>query len=139
KEAARSSSSATSFSLRRMSAILIAVGYESFVDCDMFKSSCGSAVSELAVRLGDLVAALGVALQLEGDVREHLVGVHVGGGAGAALVPVGAELVLVLAVPHGLAGLLDHGQLLFRHGPDVGVGPRRCELHDGPGLPVARV
>ncbi len=45
KEAARRSSSATSFSLRRMRAILIAVGYESFVDCDMFKSSCGSTIS----------------------------------------------------------------------------------------------
>ena len=34
--------SAMSFSLRRMNAILIAVGYESFVDCDMFRWSCGS-------------------------------------------------------------------------------------------------
>ena len=43
-EAARRSSSAISLSLRRMSAILIAVGYESFVDCDMFRSSCGSTI-----------------------------------------------------------------------------------------------
>ena len=94
---------------------------------------------QVVVRLDDLVAALGVAGQLERDVGEHLVGVHVGGGAGAALVPVGAELVVVLAVPHGLAGLLDQGQLLFLHGPDVGVGSRRGELHDRPGLEEAGI
>ena len=37
-------SSAISLSLRRMNATLIAVGYESFVDCDMFRWSCGSTI-----------------------------------------------------------------------------------------------
>ena len=38
------SSSAISLSLRRRNATLIAVGYESLVDCDMFRSSCGSRI-----------------------------------------------------------------------------------------------
>src|SRR6185503_9085619 len=60
-------------------------------------------------------------------------------GAGAALVPVGLELVVVLAVPYRLARLLDQRQLVFRHGPDVGVGPRRGQLHDGPGFEEAGI
>ena len=43
-DAARFSSSAVSLSFRSRSATLIAVGYESLVDCDMFRWSCGSTI-----------------------------------------------------------------------------------------------
>jgi hypothetical protein len=50
------------------------------------------------VRLDDLVLALLVPAQLEGDVGQDLVRVHVRRGTGAALIPVDQELVVVLAV-----------------------------------------
>ena len=76
---------------------------------------------QVVVRLDDLVVALLVPGHLEGDVGQHFVGVHVGRRAGAALVPVDQELIVVLAVTHGLRGLLDGRQLFLFHGADVGV------------------
>ncbi len=53
----------------------------------------------------DVVAALGVAGDLERDVGDDLVGVHVRRGAGAALDDADHELVVELAVDDALAGL----------------------------------
>ena len=71
------------------------------------------------MRVEELVVALGAPRELEADVGEHLVGVHVGRGAGAALVPVDLELVAVLAREDRLGRPLDELQLV------LGAGRRR--------------
>src|SRR5262249_33893347 len=65
---------------------------------------------DVVVGVAELVLALRVAHQLEGPVRDHLVGVHVGRGARAALEDVQPELVVQLALDDLLAGLLDPGE-----------------------------
>ena len=65
---------------------------------------------DVIVRVAVLVLALLVAHQLERAVGDHLVGVHVGRGAGAALEDVEPELVVELSVDELLAGLLDARQ-----------------------------
>ena len=62
------------------------------------------------MRLDDLVVALLVPGQLERDVGEHLVGVHVGRGAGPALIPVDLELVVIFPFHDGVGGHLDRRQ-----------------------------
>ena len=95
---------------------------------------------QVVVRLDDLVLALLAPGQLERDVGHHLVGVHVGGGAGAALVPVHLELVVVLPLHHARrAAFSIAASTSWLHRADVGVGPRRRELHDRPRLDEARV
>jgi hypothetical protein len=56
------------------------------------------------VRVQELVLALGVAEDFQRPVGDHLVGVHVGRGAGAALDDVDDELLMPLAVDDFLAG-----------------------------------
>ena len=87
---------------------------------------------QVVVRLEELVLALLVAGQLEADVGEHLVGVHVRRRAGAALVPIDQELVVVLAVEHRLRAPSRSRPAFLLHRADVGVGARRRELHDRP-------
>ena len=60
---------------------------------------------DVVVRVAVLVLALRVAQQLERAVGDHLVGVHVGRGAGAALDHVDDELLVQLAVDDLLARL----------------------------------
>ena len=81
---------------------------------------------------------------LAGQVGDHLVGVHVGGGAGAGLEHVDGELVVVLAARHLVGGCgralcqvgVEQSQLCVRAG--------RCRLdvsqhpHDGRRHPLAR-
>ena len=79
----------------------------------------------------DVVAALGVAGDLERDVGDDLVGVHVRRGAGAALDDADHELVVELAVDDALAGPVDpHGLVGVQHA-DFAVRPRRGLLHRG--------
>ena len=87
---------------------------------------------EVIVRLDDLVVALLVPGQLERDVGHHLVGVHVGRGAGPALIPVDLELVVILPLHDGFGGLLDRPEHLLVHRADVGVAARRRQFHDRP-------
>ncbi|MNF89850.1 hypothetical protein D3C84_723890 [compost metagenome] len=54
-----------------------------------------------------LVLALGVAHGLQGDVGDHLVGVHVGRGAGAALDHVDHELLVEVAAHDARTGFAD--------------------------------
>ena len=68
------------------------------VDCDAF---------DVIVRIAVLIVALPVAHQLERAVGDHLVGVHVRRGAGAALEHVEPELIVKLAVDDFLAGAFD--------------------------------
>ena len=88
----------------------------------------------MVVRLDDRVMAFLVSGELERDVGEHLVRVHVRRGAGTSLVPVDDELIVVFAVPHRVSRFLDGRKGLLLHGADVGVGSRRGEFHDGPGF-----
>ena len=65
---------------------------------------------------------------LPGELGDHLVGVHVRGGAGAGLEDVDRELVVVLAGGDLVAGLGDRvGNPLVEPG-DLGVGPGRSGL-----------
>ncbi len=86
------------------------------------------------MRLDDRVVAFLLTTQLERDVGEHLVRVHVRGRAGATLEPVDLKLIVVLAVDHRLRRLLDCRQFLPVQGADVRVGAGRRELHDRPRL-----
>ena len=94
---------------------------------------------DVVVRAAVRVLALLVAHQLEGAVGDHLVGVHVGRGAGAALEDVEAELVVQLAVDELLAGPLDAGEDLRAELAAVEVGARGGQLHHREGLDEVRV
>jgi hypothetical protein len=91
------------------------------------------------VRLDDRVLAFLTPGLLQGDVGQHFVGVHVGGRAGAPLVPVDQKLIVVFAVSHGLRRLLDGRQFVLAHRTHVSVRLRRRKLHDGPGFDESRV
>ena len=71
----------------------------------------GLAAVHVVDRVDHVVAAPLVAEPLQRRVGDDLVGVHVGAGAGAALHDVDAELVVQLAAPHPLAGVLDRRRL----------------------------
>ncbi len=93
----------------------------------------------MIVRLNELVLALLVSRQLEGDIGKHFVCIHVGRGPGAALVPIDAKLIVVLSIEHGLAGLFDGSQGLLLHGANVCIRPRRGQLDHGPRLDKSRI
>ena len=80
-----------------------------------------------------------MAHELEGAVRNHFVGIHIDGSAGAALHHVHRELVVELAVHDFLAGL-DNG---VRDGAvqhaEFGVGLRGGHLHVGDRDDVLRI
>ena len=61
----------------------------------------------VVVRVAERVLAAGAAQQLQGAVGDHLVGVHVGRGAGAALHHVDDEVAVPVAVDDLLAGAVD--------------------------------
>ena len=69
---------------------------------------------------------------LERDVGEDLIGVHVRGCAGAALIPVDEKLIMVLALEYCRSRFLNARQSLWLHRPDVRVCPSGCELYDCP-------
>ncbi len=79
----------------------------------------------MIVRVDDVVATLLQPHQLEGDVGQHLVGVHVDGGAGTALIDVNRELVEALAgVEHQVTGFDDLVGDLGTDGAQLAVGQR---------------
>jgi hypothetical protein len=94
---------------------------------------------QVIVRLDDRVLAFLVSGQLEGDIGQDLVGVHVGGCARPALVPVHDKLIVVLPVQHGLAGLLDRIERFLLHGADVRIRPGGRQLHYCPGFDETRI
>ena len=71
------------------------------------------------------VVALLATGRLERDVGDHLVGVHVRRGAGAALDHVDLELLVELAVDHPLRGPVDHLGLGGLEHADVAIRARR--------------
>ena len=83
----------------------------------------------MVVRGAVLVLALVVAHEFEGAVRDHLVGVHIDGSAGAALHHVHRELVVELAVHDFLAGLDDGVRDGAVQHAEFGVGLRGGHLH----------
>src|SRR6185503_13707367 len=87
---------------------------------------------EIVVRVDDLVVPFLMSRHLERDVGENLVGVHVRGCAGAALIPVDEKLIMVLALEYRLGRFLDAGQSLWLHRPDVRVCLSGSELYDRP-------
>ena len=80
---------------------------------------------------------------LAGEVGEHLVGVHVGGGAGAGLEDVDRELVVVFAGGDRVAGGGDPFGQRFVELAELAVDQRRGGLQpaqpadDGNGNPLA--
>ncbi len=88
---------------------------------------------DVVVRVEMAILALGVAEQLQGDVGDHLVGVHVGRGAGPALDHVHHELVVEFAANDARAGINDRLVLLGRQMAEPVVGVRRRLLDHGQG------
>ena len=86
-----------------------------------------------------LVLALLVPQTLEGEVGDHLVGVHVGRGAGATLDEVRDEMVVHVARDHPVAGAddrvgdlaIEHAEVPIRHGGGL--------LHVAEGLDEVRL
>ena len=93
----------------------------------------------VVVRIDVLVFALLVAELLEREIRDHLVGVHVGRRAGAALDEVGDELVAHLAGDQPVAGAGDRvGDLRVEHA-EIAIRERRRLLHVAEGLDEIRL
>ena len=82
-------------------------------------------------RMQVLVLAARVAEQLERAVADHLVGVHVGRGASAALDHVDHELPVKLALAEFLAGEPDCRRALVVEQAELGVGNGRRLLYAG--------
>ena len=83
----------------------------------------------MVVGVAEAVLAAGPAEQLERAVGDHLVRVHVGRGAGAALDHVDDEVSVPVAVDDLLARPVDRGRRLGREEPELAVGARRGLLH----------
>ena len=86
---------------------------------------------DVVERMQVLVLALRVPEQLERAVADHLVGVHVGRGAGAALDHVDHELLEQLALAHLLAGEADRRARGARRAGRARVGDRGGLLDAG--------
>ncbi|MNC43700.1 hypothetical protein D3C75_925750 [compost metagenome] len=80
-----------------------------------------------------LVLALGVAHGFQGDVGDHLVGVHVGRGAGPALDHVDHELLVEIAADDPCAGFADRRVLGRAEVAQLAVGVGGCLLDHGQG------
>ncbi|MCY1516522.1 hypothetical protein D9M68_511560 [compost metagenome] len=93
----------------------------------------------VVVRVQVLVLTLLLAHGLEGDVGDHLVGVHVGGGAGATLDHVHHELVVEVATDQAGAGLADGGVLVGIEVAELLVGIGGGLLDHGQGDDQLRV
>ena len=94
----------------------------------------GLAEVDVVVRVDVLVVALRVPEQLERDVGDHLVGVHVGRGARAALDEVGHELVEQVARDQPVARRDDRVRDPRVDDAEIAVGHRRGLLHVAEGL-----
>ena len=94
---------------------------------------------DVGVRGDDRVVPFRLAQDLQGAIRDHLVRVHVDGGAGAALDRVHDELVVKLARNHVVRGRGDGVRDPRREVPGVAVGQGRRLLHDRHGADERRV
>ena len=88
---------------------------------------------DVVVRVAVSVLSLGMAEQFEGAVGDYLVGVHVGGGSGAALDHVDDELFAEFSFAQLLAGAYDGIGDLRIEQPQLAVGPggRLLDLGQG--------
>jgi hypothetical protein len=86
---------------------------------------------DVLVGMQEFIIALGPAEQLQCAVRNHLVGIHIGRGAGAALNHVDHEFIVQPAGPHFLRGGDDGvGKRLIKQ-PQLAVALRRGQLDRG--------
>jgi hypothetical protein len=90
---------------------------------------CRLRAIDVVVRVAVFVLPLLVPHELQRPVGDHLVRVHIGRGARAALDDVEAKLLVELSVDELLAGPLDPFQDLFRELLAVIVRARGGELH----------
>ncbi len=91
----------------------------------------GLGAVHVVVRGAVLVFALLVPHQFQGAVGDHLVRIHVHGGAGSALHHVHRELVVELAVHDFPAGGHDRFADFLRKDAELGVGGCGGHLHIG--------
>ena len=91
------------------------------------------------VRVDDLVLAARVVAEFQRTVRDDLVDVHVGGGAGAALQHVDGELVVEFAGDHVGAGAVDQFGLVGVDAAKLAVGACAGALHGTVGVDDFRV
>jgi len=87
----------------------------------------------VVVGMQELVLALAMPEPLEGPVGDHLVGVHVGRGAGSALDHVDDEVLVQLAGDDLVAGGDDRLRLPLVEHAELGVRLRRRLLHQREG------
>src|SRR5260370_40975961 len=80
----------------------------------------------------DLILPRVMAGYLECDISEHFVGVHVGGCARPALVPINQKLIVVFPGKNGLASLLDGCKPFPLHRTYIRIGPSRIPLYQPP-------
>ena len=93
----------------------------------------------MVVGRAELVFSLPVSHEFQGPVGDDLVGVHVHGGAGAALHHVHRELVPKFSAHNLLAGCHDGvSNLLVQHA-QLRIGGRGGHLHIGHGDDVLRI
>ncbi len=85
---------------------------------------------DMIVRRNQRIVSLRFSQNFQSTVSDHLVGVHVHGGAGAALDAVHHELVLPLPGNDFLRGFHNRMTDAHRHPPGPHIGPRRRRLHN---------
>ena len=83
----------------------------------------------MIVGVNHVVAAFGQSQVLKGTVGDHLIGVHIRGGASAALNDVDHKLLMQLAGNQVITGLGNRGGLLGIDGAQLEVG-LGCGLFD---------
>ena len=87
----------------------------------------------------ELIFAFLMSRHLQRNICKDLVGIHVRGCPRTSLVPVDLELIVVLAVAYGLAGLFDGLQCFWLHGAYVRVCPGRRQFDDRPSFDEPRI
>ena len=88
----------------------------------------------MVVGIDDRIFAARLAEQLERQVGDDLIGIHVGGGARTALQHVDHEVMVLVTGDDEVAGGDDGLGDLRRQPPEVAVGQRRSLLDHGEGF-----
>ena len=92
---------------------------------------------EVVVGADGLIVAQRPAQQLQGPIGQHLVDVHVGRGAGAALQGIDDDVLVEPAGDHFLAGRFDGGELGVVPSAQFVIGSGRGQLHRAVGVDQA--
>src|SRR6476646_7217558 len=70
--------------------------------------------------------------RFESNIGEYFVGVHIGGGASASLIPVDEKLIVILASQNLIRGLLNCSQPRGLHCADICISLGCRKFYDRP-------